>query len=241
MYLRTAGALGGSDALSPVYSFARMFTAVAVLVLVVCIGLSSYAYASDDVLPDTVLYPVRQVIEEVEVKLAVTPVQKRKVVDKLVERRKKEVKILQEKKKPVPPAIKKFLKATAAIPATTTRSAITEVLRPKKQNQQTEREEDDAGSDSARDIKNATRLFIPRFEARRQVATATKDLPIATTTRRYLRPSRELKETMERQRIQNEEREKREERDALRKKRAEELRRKRLERLQEQRELRRRP
>lgn len=113
-YLRAQGAFGEEAKLFG--SFARSVCAAVVIVLVVSVSLSSYAYASDAVLPDTPLYPVRQVLEEMQVKLAVTPVKKEKVQQKLVERRIKEVKKLKELKRPVPVKLKKYLE----VPVTTT-------------------------------------------------------------------------------------------------------------------------
>lgn len=108
LFLREKGVF--ASALNPMYSFARVFTAAAAIVLILSASVSSYAYASETVLPDTPLYSVREVIEQVEVKLAVTPVQKQKVVEKLVERRKQEVKKLTELKRPVPVKLQKFLR-----------------------------------------------------------------------------------------------------------------------------------
>ncbi|MBP9762971.1 hypothetical protein KBD34_05155 [Patescibacteria group bacterium] len=108
LFLREKGVFASAQ--NTIYSFARVFTAATVIVLILSASVSSYAYASETVLPDTPLYSVREVIEQVEVKLAVTPVQKQKVADKLVERRKQEVKKLTELKRPVPVKLQKFLR-----------------------------------------------------------------------------------------------------------------------------------
>ncbi len=119
-----------------VWSFGRSFALAAVVVLVVSVSVSSYAYASDAVLPDTVLYPIRQVVEEVQVTLAVTPVQKEKVQQKIEERRVKEVQKLTELKRIVPVKLEKYVKAANA---TTTR-AIQERIE-KKERQQAEQKQ----------------------------------------------------------------------------------------------------
>jgi hypothetical protein len=108
LFLKEKGAFS-SVSLS-VYSFARIGVVAAAIILVLSVTVSSYAYASEMVLPDTPLYPVREAIEQVEVKLAVTPVQKQKVVEKMVERRKQEVEKLTELKRPVPVKLQKFLR-----------------------------------------------------------------------------------------------------------------------------------
>jgi hypothetical protein len=108
LFLKEKGAFS-SVSLS-VYSFARIGVVAAAIILVLSVTVSSYAYASETVLPDTPLYPVREAIEQVEVKLAVTPVQKQKVVEKMVERRKQEVEKLTELKRPVPVKLQKFLR-----------------------------------------------------------------------------------------------------------------------------------
>lgn len=73
-------------------------------------GMASYAYASDAVLPDTPLYPVRQTLEAIEVKLATTPEVRAKVVEKHVLRRKKEAHLLEVLHKPLPALHAKLLK-----------------------------------------------------------------------------------------------------------------------------------
>lgn len=116
-YLRAKGAFGITNA--PFFSFARTVSLAAVMVLVLSVSVSSYAYASDEVLPDTPLYPVRQALEEVQVRLALSPVQKQEVHKKLAARRVKEVKKLKELKRPIPAKLRKFLEVSTN--ATTTR------------------------------------------------------------------------------------------------------------------------
>lgn len=118
-YLRKNGAFSSERM---VWSYGRSFAIALVVVLIVSVSVSSYAYASDAVLPDTVLYPVRQALEVVETKLAVTPAQKEKVQEKIVERRVKEVKKLEELKRPVPVKLKKLVEERVT---TTTRAVRT--------------------------------------------------------------------------------------------------------------------
>jgi len=119
-------------------SWVRVFSGVMAAVLVLCVGVSSYAYASEAVLPDTALYPVREVIEQVEVALAVTPVQKEKVEKKLEVRRVKEVEKLTELKRPVPAPLKKYVGAKAA---TTTKALLKKAQQDKKEEQKEQREQ----------------------------------------------------------------------------------------------------
>ena len=115
VYLREQGLFEKKD---PVTVLVQRVAAVALVVLVASVGVSSYAYASDEVLPDTPLYPVRQTLEQVEARLATTPIQKRKVVRKMVERRQKEIQKLKELKRPVPVQMKKYLRTvTTTTPA----------------------------------------------------------------------------------------------------------------------------
>ncbi len=118
-------------------SWLRVVSGVVAAVLILCVGVSSYAYASETVLPNTVLYPVREAIEQVEVALAVTPVQKEKVEKKLEVRRVKEVEKLTELKRPVPAPLKKYVGAAA----TTTKSLLKKAKQEKKEDQKAEREE----------------------------------------------------------------------------------------------------
>lgn len=105
-YLRARGVFETSSVFF-FKSFVHTWSAVGALAILLMVGVSSYAYASDDVLPNTPLYPVRQVLEQVETKLAVTPVQKDQVQRKLIERRKQEVQKLKALKKPVPVEIER--------------------------------------------------------------------------------------------------------------------------------------
>lgn len=125
VYLRKNGAFS-SERMG--WSHGRSFAIAMVVVLIVSISVSSYAYASEAVLPDTVLYPVRQALEVVETKLAVTPAQKEKVQEKIVERRVKEVKKLEELKRPVPVKLKKLVEERV----TTTTRAVRTIKRQEK-------------------------------------------------------------------------------------------------------------
>lgn len=72
-------------------------------------GMASYAYAADAVLPNTPLYPVRQKMEALERRLSPTPAIRAKVVEKQLQRRKKEAHLLEVLHKPLPPLHAKLL------------------------------------------------------------------------------------------------------------------------------------
>jgi hypothetical protein len=74
------------------------------IALVACSATGVYAYTSDDVLPDTPLYTVRQGIEQVEQVAAVTPEQKTAVQLKMLQRRFHEQEVIAAKHKTVPAA-----------------------------------------------------------------------------------------------------------------------------------------
>ncbi|MEI7512717.1 MAG: DUF5667 domain-containing protein [Candidatus Uhrbacteria bacterium] len=76
----------------------RLAAALSALVLSLGLGTSAYAYSADEVTPDSVLYPVRATIENVEEAVAVTPERKQAVETKMIKRRLKEVKILEAKR-----------------------------------------------------------------------------------------------------------------------------------------------
>lgn len=80
----------------------RVATASAGMLFLGFGGMASYAYASDAVLPDTPLYPFRQSIEALEVKLAPTSEVRAKVLEKQAERRQKEAHLLEDLHKPLP-------------------------------------------------------------------------------------------------------------------------------------------
>lgn len=79
------------------------------------LGTGAFAYSSDVVLPDHPLYPVRQTLEKVEVKLSFTLEQKAKVQLDHLERRLKEQQLLNKSNKPIDPArVKRFVGETEA-------------------------------------------------------------------------------------------------------------------------------
>lgn len=65
-------------------------------------GMASYAYASDAVLPDTPFYPLRKTLETIETSLAPTPEVRAKVIEKHLQKRKKEAHLLEALHKPLP-------------------------------------------------------------------------------------------------------------------------------------------
>lgn len=94
-----------NGALSPGFmrmSWIRPLAIVTTIVLVFSVSVSSYAYASDTVLPDTVLYPVREAVEHVEKRFAVTPARKERVHQKLLDRRMREEVRMRELNRPIP-------------------------------------------------------------------------------------------------------------------------------------------
>ncbi|KAA0207016.1 hypothetical protein EDM68_00275 [Candidatus Uhrbacteria bacterium] len=74
------------------------FAGVAMLVLAVLGGTAGYAYASDAVLPDHPLYPVREYVEGMEERAARTAEAKAQVQRKHLERKLEEVRRLQERR-----------------------------------------------------------------------------------------------------------------------------------------------
>lgn len=142
-------------------SWVRVFSGVMAAVLVLCVGVSSYAYASETVLPDTALYPVREAIEQVEVALAVTPVQKEKVEKKLEVRRQKEVEKLTELKRPVPTPLKKYVGAAA----TTTKSLLKKAKQEKKEEQKAEREKRQVEAQKKAEERLQSRFRLPKNQS----------------------------------------------------------------------------
>ncbi len=65
-------------------------------------GMVSYAYASDAVLPDTPLYPIRESIERLAIDLAPTPTLHEQAVQTQLKHRKKEATLLKALNKPLP-------------------------------------------------------------------------------------------------------------------------------------------
>lgn len=166
-YLREHGAFGSSSVFF-FKSFVRTWSAIATVVLLLTVGIGSYAYASDDVLPNTPLYPVRQALEQVETKLAVTPAQKEKVQRKLVERRKHEVQKLKELKKPVPVEIEKSIRhelrrefifdhpMNLKDPAMNTTTIVTSTQRGERLHQEKDRHDHDIDRVQRRELRFAT-------------------------------------------------------------------------------------
>jgi hypothetical protein len=73
----------------------KLIPATVVLsLLVMIIALPYYAYANDQIVRGDALYPVKQIVERVELSLAPTPAKKAEVYSKLAERRLSEIEIL---------------------------------------------------------------------------------------------------------------------------------------------------
>lgn len=67
-------------------------------------GTATYAYTSDDVLPDHPLYPIREQVERVEEAIAFTPTKRAAIQLKRVKRRVHELEIMAVKRKVIQPA-----------------------------------------------------------------------------------------------------------------------------------------
>jgi hypothetical protein len=220
----------------PSRSFAFMRVRVAFASLGILItgfgGTASYAYASDTVLPDTPLYPVRQQIEAIEVRLAPTQETKAKVIEKQAARRKKEAHLLEVLKKPLPAVHAKILKeereARRSTHASSTRMRIPspiparDIIKTREKNSRddqnvleikgrvnvrTEREEKDKRS-------TTTRLLIPlklpreQEDRQDQQKEQKKEKTLEPTERSSIRLK--LQESLRLRRVRAEERRKQE-------------------------------
>ena len=109
--LEDAGYLAPTVRRTPVW---KLCGAGVLALLLVFIGTGSYAYASDDVLPDHPLYPLRQTIERAELELApiVTRTPKEKTQAKMLARRVKELQLVREKNLRVAPEKKNIILKT---------------------------------------------------------------------------------------------------------------------------------
>lgn len=76
----------------------KVATAACSIVMLAGSGTGAYAYNSDEVLPDHPLYAVRQGIEQIEERVAITPRMKERVRAKFQKRREKEQQVLKKRK-----------------------------------------------------------------------------------------------------------------------------------------------
>lgn len=76
----------------------RFAVVPALFVLTLLGGTGAYAYSSDAVLPDHILYPLRKSMEGFEVQIAAVTPMKDRVRLRLLERQAREKRLLQEKK-----------------------------------------------------------------------------------------------------------------------------------------------
>ncbi|MCR4256761.1 MAG: DUF5667 domain-containing protein, partial [Candidatus Uhrbacteria bacterium] len=74
----------------------RMAAVACSVVLLFGVGTSSYAYASENVLPDHPLYPLRESVEAAEERLVFHPVAKAAIQQKHLERKLQEVRRMRE-------------------------------------------------------------------------------------------------------------------------------------------------
>jgi hypothetical protein len=96
--LHARGARFAYIRITPVW---RMAAVACSVVFLLGIGTSSYAYASENVLPDHPLYPLREYVEAAEERLAATPAGKAAIQRKHLERKLEEVRRIQERRSPV--------------------------------------------------------------------------------------------------------------------------------------------
>ncbi len=93
--LRDHGAFVREPRRLPVW---RLATAACAVVLAFGAGAGAYAYSSDEVLPDHPLYPVREYVEGMEERAALTAEARARVQRKHLERKLEEVRRLQERR-----------------------------------------------------------------------------------------------------------------------------------------------
>lgn len=96
--MRGRGALGAARRAIPVR---RLATAACAVTLALGVGTSAYAYASDDVLIEHPLYPLREAIEAIEERAAPTAAAKAAVRRKHLERKLEEIRLMQERRSAV--------------------------------------------------------------------------------------------------------------------------------------------
>ncbi|MCC6563421.1 hypothetical protein IT087_00845 [Candidatus Uhrbacteria bacterium] len=99
--LRERGAIG-SRRVSPLF---RMAAAACAVVLVLGGSTASYAYASESVLPDHPLYPLRETVESMEETAALSAEAKAAVQRKFVERRLNEIRIMRDRRLALAPRV----------------------------------------------------------------------------------------------------------------------------------------
>lgn len=118
-----------SGYLQPSYAFPTHWkTAAASVGSVFCLltGTATYAYASDSVIPQTTLYPVRIAVEQVEVQLAQTPQKKGLVALKHLRRRVSEAAKLQALNRQIPESHRQALKAGVSLEGMKTETTLTD-------------------------------------------------------------------------------------------------------------------
>jgi hypothetical protein len=100
----------------------RYGSVAATMVLTFGAGTGAYAYTSDTVLPDHPLYPLREELEHLELRLQPRAEVKARIMVKHAERRVRELELLSRAKKPLPPAVR-MERFTNAVEAAITASA----------------------------------------------------------------------------------------------------------------------
>lgn len=87
--------LGATPTRIPFYM--RTAGVIASIVLVFGAGTATYAYTSDDVLPEHPLYPIRQSVEDAEGALALTPRMRDRIARKHLARKVREIEVLKRR------------------------------------------------------------------------------------------------------------------------------------------------
>lgn len=93
--MRECGSFSAVRRAVPVW---RLATGAYATVLMLGVGTSAYAYMSDDVLPEHPLYPLRETVEALEERVAMTTKAKSAVQRKHLERKLEEVRRMQERR-----------------------------------------------------------------------------------------------------------------------------------------------
>ncbi len=109
--------------------YALRFTSAAVAIVLILGGsTTTYAYASESVLPNSPLYPLREAVEIVEEKVAISPASKAAVQRKLVERRLGEIRKMSKKNLVIEPRVAERLRdPMLRLEATSTAKGVTAI------------------------------------------------------------------------------------------------------------------
>lgn len=170
-------------------------------------GMASYAYASDAVLPNTPLYPMRESIERLAIDLAPTPTLQEQALQTRLARRKKEATLLKALNKPLPAVharilLREELQARKIKRTTSTESVLSVPSVLPRENRREQKKEDRAKERQEDNLIHDERSSVRLF--------ATSTLPLlerkqATSTRSRAKLPKELR--LKREILKNDERE----------------------------------